>query len=172
MPLVVKHHDLDSPLDARGKAAALGRLLSKCEVAESGCWVWMGSRNTLGYANTVLKNQRWMAHRLAWVLAKGRIPTGKFICHKCDNPSCINPEHLFVGDHTENQRDMVAKGRHTKQVAVCLRGHPFDTENTKLYTDCHGSTHRRCIECERGRWARERAAGSADASAAPAPGDR
>lgn len=74
---------------------------------ESGCINFIGSRDRLGYG----KFDGALAHRAAWEVHNGPIPVGLYVCHKCDNPSCINPEHLFVGTQLENVRDMIAKGR-------------------------------------------------------------
>lgn len=54
------------------------------------------------------------AHRAAWIVVHGEIPTGKFVLHKCDNPSCINTDHLFLGTHVDNSDDKVAKGRQAR----------------------------------------------------------
>lgn len=76
------------------------------------CWVHPGERTAKGYARLDVDGRHHRAHRLAWELINGPIPPGMVICHKCDNPPCIRPSHLWLGTVAENNRDMVAKGRH------------------------------------------------------------
>lgn len=79
------------------------------------CWEWTGCRLPSGYGLAKVKvNGKWRnayAHRLAWEREHGKIPSGLFVLHRCDNPSCVNPNHLFVGTAKDNSRDMVKKGR-------------------------------------------------------------
>lgn len=77
------------------------------------CWLWRGSCDRSGYGQFIGKR----AHRVAWELVNGRIAARQFICHKCDNPICVRPDHLFLGSHEDNMRDMVRKGRSTKGIA-------------------------------------------------------
>lgn len=80
----------------------------------SGCWEWSGPlfRGT-GYAMVSLaRGKLARGNRVAWELTYGPIPDGLFICHRCDNPRCCNPEHLFVGSPSDNTQDSVIKGRH------------------------------------------------------------
>lgn len=74
----------------------------------SECQVFDGRLDKRGYGRV---GRNAFAHRLAWALHNGADPTGLHVCHKCDNPPCVNPEHLFLGTHDDNMRDMVAKGR-------------------------------------------------------------
>jgi len=76
------------------------------------CWVWQGSRTPKGYGQFGISSGNMRpAHRIAWQLYKGPIPKGKFVCHVCDNPPCVNPNHLFVGTNRDNMTDMFKKGR-------------------------------------------------------------
>ena len=90
---------------------------------DTGCWIWTGGTNPAGYGRFTLKGHIEHAHRAAYILFVGPIPDGKLICHKCDNPSCVNPDHLFSGSQRENILDAVSKGRH-KTVFVRGAKHP------------------------------------------------
>lgn len=79
--------------------------------AEGDCWVWTGSRNGAGYGTVTIDGRSDFAHRLAWTLTYGRIPPGKRVLHRCDNPPCVRPSHLFLGTQSENLIDAVTKGR-------------------------------------------------------------
>jgi hypothetical protein len=75
------------------------------------CWLWEGTRNEDGYGNIQINNHCEKAHRLSYELFIGNIPEGMCVCHKCDNPPCVNPKHLFLGTKLDNTRDRDAKGR-------------------------------------------------------------
>ncbi len=77
----------------------------------SGCMEWVGRTVELGYGRVSWKRKSYFAHRIAWTLHNGPIPRGLFVCHKCDNPPCCNPEHLFIGTPKDNQVDCISKGR-------------------------------------------------------------
>jgi hypothetical protein len=77
------------------------------------CWLWTGSiRNQFGYGRIRANNVTWPTHRLSWVLANGPIPDGLWVLHRCDNPRCVRPDHLFLGTPKDNSQDRDAKGRH------------------------------------------------------------
>lgn len=77
------------------------------------CWIWKGYAEASGHGRlTIGREQREGAHRLAYELLVGTIPAGLFVCHKCDNPGCVNPTHLFLGSAIDNMTDRDAKGRH------------------------------------------------------------
>lgn len=77
----------------------------------SGCWLWTGSFGTTGYGQFSLGGRPVKAHRASWELHHGPIPAGAFVLHRCDNPACVNPQHLEVGSHVKNMADMRARGR-------------------------------------------------------------
>lgn len=78
-----------------------------------GCWAWLGPRKQGSYGVTRSPDRRPIgAHRLAWQLANGRaLGRHEYVCHRCDNPICVRPDHLFVGSQLDNMRDAKAKGR-------------------------------------------------------------
>lgn len=78
----------------------------------SGCWLWLGSmRKPAGYGCLHVNGGSESAHRASWMAFRGPIPAGKFVCHRCDIKSCVNPAHLFLASHAGNMADMKAKGR-------------------------------------------------------------
>ena len=75
------------------------------------CWQWTGGKSSLGYGDMMIEGKRIGAHRFSYQLHHGPIPEGMWICHHCDNPKCINPDHLFIGTHQDNSNDKIKKGR-------------------------------------------------------------
>jgi len=77
---------------------------------DNGCWEFQGNADRDGYRFFQFEGKDWRAHRLS-VIFDGRDPTGKQVCHHCDNPSCVNPKHLFIGTAKDNAIDKSLKGR-------------------------------------------------------------
>lgn len=77
------------------------------------CWEWIAALNEKGYGVFGVGKQTDKAHRIAWRLLIGEIPKRLFVCHKCDNPKCVRPNHLFLGTNHDNVKDMIAKGRNS-----------------------------------------------------------
>lgn len=82
-------------------------------VPESGCWLWLGTTTPGGYGQIPAgrRERRVLAHRLSLEVSRGPIPAGLLVCHKCDTPACVNPDHLYAGTAKDNCRDMHARGR-------------------------------------------------------------
>lgn len=77
----------------------------------SGCWLWTGSLSNKGYGLFYLNGKSCRAHRVSWEIFKTPIPAGMLVCHTCDNPPCVNPDHLYVGTPRDNTQDMLRRGR-------------------------------------------------------------
>lgn len=81
-----------------------------------GCWEWTGSLNNQGYGQIRIDGKSLLAHRVSWGMAFGPIPDGLLVLHRCDNPPCIRPDHLFLGTFADNSHDMIQKGRQVIRV--------------------------------------------------------
>ena len=121
----------------------------------TGCWNWVGATSHFGYGKICHKGRYLAAHRVAAHLWMGfDLKDSRCVLHRCDNPPCINPDHLFLGTKKDNTRDCVNKGRfrggiRKSERTSCKNGHPFISESMYLRSDASGRRHRRCRICER-----------------------
>jgi len=127
------------------------RLYCNTRVTSRGCLEYTRCQLPSGHGQIHYKGKTVLAHRLSWELANGPIPEGLCVLHDCDNPPCINPEHLFLGTRVDNNLDRDSKGRgRTNGYELkthCINEHEYTKENTYIYPD--GS--RSCKKCHRER---------------------
>lgn len=121
---------------------------------QANCWPWLGARTAAGYGYMRIDDKTRTASQIALELAGRPAPEpGLFALHKCDNPPCVNPDHLFWGTHEDNMADQKAKGRHWATVKPdCAHGHPWTPENTRIGKD----GRKNCRTCERNRLAQRK----------------
>lgn len=123
----------------------------------TGCWLWTGTTNNQGYGKMTISKKGTKtyprAHRVSYELFNGPIKSGLIVCHKCDTPSCVNPDHLFIGSVKDNVQDSIKKGRSAITTAThCNKGHLWSEANTLfLKRKDTGRIYRRCLECKRDR---------------------
>jgi len=102
------------------------RLWMKVRVRENGCWEWVGAArgargDLVGYGSIGVRGKCVLPHRLVWSWFNGEIPEDMCILHRCDNPVCVNPDHLFIGTRVDNAQDAISKGRNYTSVSTRLR---------------------------------------------------
>ena len=116
---------------------------SKTKPLDNGCYMWTGSKNKKGYGYFSCLGERF-AHRASYAIHKGQIPPEYMVRHSCDNPWCVNPQHLSIGKSIDNVMDMVSKGRSANQRKThCPHGHEYTCGNTRITN----KNQRRCIVC-------------------------
>lgn len=106
------------------------RFFDKILKTES-CWIWTGGSRGNGYGAFKLNGKVVDAHRVSYMIHKGDIPDHKLICHTCDNRSCVNPDHLFIGTHSDNMQDCKSKGRLVVPDNTHLLRHPSSSSYKK-----------------------------------------
>lgn len=119
-----------------------GRFWEKVEKTEA-CWNWTGALYGLGYGHYRDGSKKYRAHRYVYEKVFGAIPDGAWVLHHCDNPSCVNPEHLYLGDQFDNARDRDGRGRNaSSRKTKCPKGHEYTPGNTYVY-----GSQRQCRIC-------------------------
>lgn len=128
----------------------LKRLLSGALVStKDKCWIWLKSINRGGYGKFSLKGKQMAASRASYILHNNLISLSRdqIVCHKCNVRKCINPNHLYLGDHKTNAKDCAQSGSHgNKKKTVCSKGHALSKDNIYLYYS-GGHERRICKKC-------------------------
>ena len=108
--------DIECGMPQKRNAMTKEFIQSRIEIdLDTECWNWLGFLQTHGYGQFRFESKPMLAHRAAWVLWNDQnIPSGLFVCHRCGNPRCVNPDHLFLGTALDNVRDCISKQRNLK----------------------------------------------------------
>lgn len=146
-------------LDVAGKeqvvadlSIAAARIQAKTmPIPFSGCMVFMGAVNNLGYGTIKIDGKKKMVHRVMYEELVGKIPNGMVIDHKCRIPGCWNPSHLDVVTQAENVFRGFSPHANNARKSACDRGHPFDGKGFRLEPQPGGKVMRRCLICRRDR---------------------
>lgn len=134
----------------KARAMPIGVRFWRHVVKTADCWNWIGAKNKQGYGHFTIRARPGLtcehtsAHRFVWSLERGEIPPGLCVLHRCDNPSCVRPDHLFLGTVNDNNQDAKVKSRHYQLRSFCRRGHPMVEGNIGRHCG-----QRRCLACHR-----------------------
>lgn len=119
------------------------RFFAHCDTSKD-CWEWQSTLTKDGYGKVWWKGKQFSAHKVSWYLHFGEYPSSEaMVCHHCDNPKCVNPDHLYLGDQYTNQQDAVKRLRHKEaRKNYCKNGHEFTLANIYFWRN-----HRYCRAC-------------------------
>lgn len=132
------------PIRRRNEPMSKEFLMQRVKVdEETGCWNWILSTKPAGYGAVGWNRKVWNAHALSFHLFNGQIEKGKYVCHKCDNPRCINPDHLYAGTQLQNMRDAVNRGRLKGRRVVIGMEHPNSRLTREQVIEIRGSKENR-----------------------------
>jgi len=118
------------------------------------CWIWTAGTTSRKYGSFTYYSKKPAigSHVSSYLFHFGEIPKGMLVCHHCDNPPCVNPEHLFLDTNSGNMKDMFKKGRNgisSKRRTHCRRGHEFSVVGVRQRYSKNGRLDRSCMECIR-----------------------
>lgn len=146
--------DYDRPIIGKGGAKKIPETdrFEKFVDRTPTCWGWNGFVDSIGRGHFfIYEIGKVRAHRASYILNIGPIPNNLVVCHSCDNPNCVNPDHLWLGTIKENVHDMLAKGREHRRGRYCINNHDTELPNAIRYVMQRGKRVSVCIECAKAR---------------------